>query len=71
MCQHRWLIETATDKTSKGICAECSAEREFLNYIYLPYGSLNESYLTSGHPQRLQKPTMQNRMMVAARYSND
>jgi len=33
VCQHHWFIESATDRTSKGVCRLCGAHRLFMNYL--------------------------------------
>ena len=32
-CHHRWVIESPYGSTSKGVCQQCGAEREFANCI--------------------------------------
>ena len=32
-CRHHWVIETAEDSVSKGVCRLCGAEKEFSNQL--------------------------------------
>ena len=32
-CRHQWLIDSPAGPSSKGVCRQCGAEREFMNYI--------------------------------------
>ena len=32
-CQHVWVIDTPNGPSSKGVCAICTEEKEFQNYI--------------------------------------
>jgi len=31
-CRHHWIIESVDGPTSWGLCKNCGAEKEFLNY---------------------------------------
>ncbi|MDA1348499.1 MAG: hypothetical protein O3A47_06480 [Chloroflexi bacterium] len=32
VCQHHWVIDKPSGPTSRGLCRNCSEERDFLNY---------------------------------------
>ena len=32
-CEHRWIIDSPNGPSSNGVCLECGAEKQFLNYI--------------------------------------
>lgn len=43
-CKHHWVIESADDRVSGGVCKLCGARKEFKNFLPDCIGTSQEEY---------------------------
>ena len=53
-CVHHWIIKPAEGPTSAGVCAKCSASKDFSNSVHTP--SWGTGYNRGGAANRLKLP---------------
>ena len=57
-CIHHWVIETANGPTSKGVCGECGATKDFHNSIGMPETNHISLKDTDDEPSNAKSPWM-------------